>query len=193
MRQFRFLIVFIMVAVFCTVACAFTVSYEQTTSGAGIAKPDTRSVKIKDDKIRMEMDHPVQGRSIVIIKEDTMVSYMPAQNRAFKMKNQMGRSMEVLSDYAAYLESLDAKIVGSENVGSYNCDIYEFVDPRVNMKSKVWLWKTKQFPVKVEMETPQGAITTIMKNIKVGIAIDDSEFMLPPGVEIVETPGMMQQ
>lgn len=189
MRRLQFFAIFIIVTLFCTGACAFTVSYEQTSTGPGLVKPETRSIKIKDDKIRIEMAGP-QEKSVIIVEGDTMYSYTPSQNKAVKMKTDMWRGMDVLSDYASYLESLDAKVVGRERVGPYDCDIYECIDPRINMKSKVWLWKAKEFPVKVEMEVQGGVMATIMKNVKIGIHIDDSEFMLPPGVEIVETSGM---
>ncbi len=192
MRRIKFFAIFAAIVLFSSQAYAFTASYEQTTSGAMSPAIHKRTVKIKDSKIRMEMDTP-EGKTIAIIEEDTMYSYLPSDNTAIKMQNPFSAELAVLSDYKAYLESLEAKLVGSENIGSYDCDIYEFIDPRINLPSKVWLWKSKNFPVKVEMKTMDGPITMVMENVKVGIPIDDSEFTLPKGVEIMTGPRYMIQ
>jgi outer membrane lipoprotein-sorting protein len=191
MKKLEFLVVFTVVTLLCMRAYAFTASYEQTTTGPGMESQQVSVVKIKDDKVRMEMDSS-QGRGIAIIDGDTMYSYNPADNVAVKLNSPKSADMKVLSNYVKYLESINAKVVGSARLGPYNCDIYEFVDPRINMPSKVWIWKAHNFPVKVEMDTPSGTMTTIMKNVKVGIPIDDSEFRLPAGVKIMDAPGMTQ-
>ena len=192
MIRLRISLIFIAITLFCLDACAFTASYEQTTSGAGLPGPQKKAIKMKDNKIRMEMDTP-EGRAITIIDGNTMYSYMPSQNMAIKLINKSSPETEVLSNYVAYLESLNARIVGSQRVGRYDCDIYEFIDPRLNMTSKVWLWKGKEFPVKVETKVQDGVITTIMEDIKIGIGIDDSEFMLPAGVKILDARDVMKQ
>ncbi len=184
MRLSHFFVVFIAAMLFCAAACAFTASYEQTTTGTGLPGPQTQSIKIDGSKIRVEMDTP-EGRAVTIINGDEMYSYILSQNKAMKMTGQRAFDMDVLSDYGSYLESLNAKVVGSEKIGRYDCDIYEFKDPKANMTSKVWLWKGKEFPVKVENKLPHGAITTVMENVKIGIKIDNAEFTLPPGVEVI--------
>lgn len=191
MKLTHFFAAFIIVMLCCSIACAFTASYEQTTSGPGIEKPQTRAVKIKDNKVRMDMDLP-QGRGMAIIDSDNMYLYNPAEKVAVKLKTPKSADLGVLSNYASYLKSLNAKIVGSETVGPYDCDIYEFMDPYINVPSKIWLWKAHEFPVKVEIKTPNGVTTTIMDNVKVGIPIDDSEFVLPAGVDIKEEAEMME-
>ena len=79
-----------------------------------------------------------------------------------------------------------ARVIGSQKIGSYDCDIYEFTDPRLNAVSKVWLWREKEFPIKVETRVPGGAVITLMENVNIGDDIDDSEFILPPGMEIID-------
>ena len=146
MKRMKLLAVFAVIVLLCSEAYAFTASYEQTISGAGVSQAhQVKVIKIKDNKIRMEMDTP-QGKTITIIDGGTMYSYIPSKNSAIKMKSPISPELEVLSDYTAYLESLGAKFIGSERVGPYDCDIYEFTDPRINVLSKVWLWKAKEFP-----------------------------------------------
>jgi outer membrane lipoprotein-sorting protein len=91
-----------------------------------------------------------------------------------------------LSDYRGYLQTLNAKVIGSESVGDYDCDIYEFIDPGANVKAKAWIWRAKNFPVKYETDLPSGSVTTILKNIKINAKLDDAEFTIPAGVEIIE-------
>ena len=170
-------------------AFAFTASYVQITSGDNLPKSDRRLVKMKDNKIRMEMKSP-QGEDVVVILDGSaMYSYVPSRNEAYRMQSAMSHDMSVMSDYESYLRSLDADIVGSEKVGSYDCDVYEFTDPRINADSRVWLWKSKNFPVKVEIDMRGSTMTTEMEDVKIGLPIADSEFVIPDSVEIIETTG----
>jgi len=194
MRRLRFFIVFAAAILFCLEVGAFTASYDQATSGTGMDEPQVSTVKIKDGKIRIQTDSPIgAGKVISIIDGNTMYTYYPSENRAVKIKDQKSSAVDTLSNYAAYLKSLNAEITGSEKVNEYDCDIYEFTDPRLNMDSKVWLWKQKEFPVKVETKVPGGTITSVMKNVRIDEEINDSEFVVPEGVEIVDYQGIISQ
>ena len=179
-------------AVICSNAWAFTASYEQTTGGAGAEGPKQKKVMIKDDKMRMEVDSP-KGRTITIIDGRNVYSYLTSREQALKMTSKAPPKISVLADYTAYLESLDAKKIGSEKVGQYDCDIYELEDPRTRTMSKVWLWRDEAFPVKVENRLSEGIVTTVMENVKVGIEIDDSFFSVPQGIEIVEVDKVIKR
>jgi len=184
-----FIISFLTVSIlFCPAVWGFTASYRQVARGGGLSSEQNMSVKIKDNKVKMEMD--IEGRhTVTIIDEEALYSYSPSEKTAVKMANKGALEMNVLSDYGAYLDGLGAQMSGSEKIGPYDCDIYEFTDPRTGMPSKVWLWKAKRFPVKVEVNTPYGVMTTVMADVKIGIDIDDSEFKLPEGIKIVDTGG----
>ncbi|MBN1872053.1 MAG: outer membrane lipoprotein carrier protein LolA [Candidatus Omnitrophica bacterium] len=170
-------------------ALAFTASYVQTTTGANLPKPDRRTVKIKDDKIRMDMKGAQGEDTVIIINGNTTYSYVPSRNEAYRIENQISRDMSVMSDYSSYLKSLNAEIVGSERYKSYDCDIYEFADPRTHSDSRVWLWKSKNFPVKVEMEMMGNTMTMELEDVQVDIPIADSDFVIPSDVHIIETMG----
>lgn len=179
-----------------TVACldarAFTVSYDQITTGIKGAAARETSIKIKDDKMRMEGNMP-QGRLITIIDGTAAYQYIPAENKAYKMIVKGPTNVKNLSDYKGYLQTLNAKVVGSENIGDYDCDIYEFVDPGAKVKAMAWVWRAKNFPVKYELDTAGGAVTTMMSNVRINAKIDDSEFKIPAGVEIVEMQRVLNQ
>lgn len=171
-----------------TNAGAWTVSYDQTTGGIKGAVVREMSIKIKDDKMRMEANLP-QGKLVTIIDAMTAYQYMPAENKAYKMIAKGPTNIKNLSDYKGYLQNMNARVVGSESVGGYDCDIYEFMDPGAKVKAKAWVWRAKNFPVKYELDIAGGPVTTMMKNVKINVEIDDSEFTIPAGVDIIEMPG----
>lgn len=170
---------------FCANAYAFTVSYDQETTGVWKGTIQQASIKIKDAKMRMEADTP-QGRVITIMNDTVAYQYIPSENKAYKMTTKGPTNLDNLSDYKGYMETLNAKIVGSENVGDYDCDTYEFTDPGANVRARAWVWRVKNFPVKYEMDMPAGLVTTTMKNVKVNEKIDDLEFTVPAGVKIID-------
>jgi len=190
-RALFFGFVFVVVS-FCLDAYAFTVSYDQTTTGIRNAAAQQTTIKIKDEKMRMEINTP-QGKLVTIIDGSIGYQYIPSENKAYKMMTKGPTNIKYLSDYKGYLATLNAKTVGSESVGDYDCDIYEFTDPGANVRAKAWVWRAKNFPVKYEMDLPSGLVTTIMKNIKINEKIDDSEFSIPSGVEVIEMQRMIGQ
>lgn len=185
MRIFKYVIILAASLFLGSKAYAFTASYEQTVSGAGMDQPKTSYIKIKDNKMKMVAVSP-EGEVVNIMDGKTVYSYFPSKKMAVKFTVQGAPKMDTLSEYGAYLESLGAKVVGTETIDQYECDIYEFTDPRTNMPSKVWLWKKEKFPVKIDITVPKGVVTTVIRNLEIGANIDDSEFVIPPGVEINE-------
>ncbi|MBL7071803.1 MAG: hypothetical protein ISS26_06515 [Candidatus Omnitrophica bacterium] len=183
----RFIALFTVLLALSAQAWAFSASYDQAVSVTGISKPQISSVIIKDDKMKMDADSP-KGRVVSIMDGKTIYSYIPAENKAVKFVVQSTPKIDTLSRYGHYLREIGAVVIGSERIGEYDCDIYEFKDPKNDTKTKAWLWKEKDFPIKVENNVPDGIVTTIIKNLKIGIHIDDSEFMLPEGVKITEMP-----
>ncbi len=182
MSVFGLLLVLVLVSLN---ADAFTVSYDQTTSGIKRTAAQETSIKIKDDKMRMEVNMP-QGKLITIIDGNIAYQYFPSENKAYKMMTKGPSNIRNLSDYRGYLQTLNARVMGSESVGDYDCDIYEFIDPGTNVKARAWVWRAKNFPVRYELDLAAGTVTTMMRNVKINPKIDDSEFTIPAGVEIME-------
>ncbi len=176
----------------CFTAHAFTVSYDQVTTGIQKGAANESSIKIKDGKMKMESGTS-QGKIIVIMDGTVGYQYIPSQSKAYKMTIKGPTNIKDLSDYRGYLSTLDAKVAGSESIGDYDCDIYEFTDPRENVRARAWVWRAKNFPVKYELDIHSGTVTTLMKNIKINESIDDSEFMVPAGVEVVDMRYMSGQ
>ena len=174
-------------------AFAFTASYKQTTIGPGLPKADIRTVMIKDNKIRIDMKSPAREDAVVLIDGNTMYSYVPGRQLAYRMPSNMASNLDAMTDYGRYLKSQNAKVIGSGKSGDYDCDIYEFIDPDTKAYNKVWFWEAKNFPVKFEMTIMGNVMVTEMTDIEVGIPIDDAEFVLPDYLEVREGEGSKQQ
>ncbi len=185
MKRILFVGLALVMMFFCANAHGFTVSYDQTTTGIWGGGTQETSIKIKDEKMRMEANTP-QGKVITMVNDTVAYQYIPSENKAYKMMTKGPTNLKNLSDYRKYMETLNAKIVGSESVGDYDCDIYEFTDPGAHVRARAWVWRAKNFPVKYEMDMASGLITTVMKNIKVNEKIADSEFTVPAEVEIID-------
>ena len=171
-------------------ALAFSVSFDQIVSSEGTTIT-TFHIKIRDGKLRVESEFG--GMPQVMIRNDSgQFSYMPTQNMATKIPAAMQQRTfaDDLPDYAAFLKNQNAVLVGSEKLENQDTDIYEFKDPVNLIPTKVWVWKEKQFPVKIEVKAPQGSTMIELKNIQFDPQLEESMFQLPPNVEIMDLSKM---
>ncbi len=56
----------------------------------------------------------------------------------------------------------------------------------IQRQAKAWVWKEKTFPVKIEVDAPEGKTTIDIVNINFSPEIKDSDFELPEGVKLVD-------
>lgn len=56
----------------------------------------------------------------------------------------------------------------------------------------VWVWKQKQFPVKITMNGPDGQSVVELSNIQLDASTSDTDFQLPAGVQVMDMGAMMQ-
>lgn len=79
---------------------------------------------------------------------------------------------------------VDRKVEGSETVETYVCDkVRNTITASDGTVTEVLTWETKQLggmPIKTEIETPEGKMTTVFKDIKTGQPAD-SVFEPPAG------------
>lgn len=163
---------------------SFSSAYDQVIKVNG-KEVTTFKVKLQDKNIRVENN--MGGTAMMIVRNDKgTFNYLKEQNIATKMPAELDRPnlADDLPQYKAFLEKNNAKIVGSEKVGAYDTDIYEFVDPTTQMKTKAWLWKEKEFPVKFEVNAPEGLTTVEMSNIVLGETYPATDFELPADAKI---------
>jgi outer membrane lipoprotein-sorting protein len=162
-----------------------SVKYDVVMTGPGMPSMTTK-IWLKQSINKMKTESTVEGEtSIQIVDWDAgvMYLYMPSQNMAYRM-DLTGAPESPLQGTEA-IEDYDYTILGTETYDGKVCLVVEWTSEGVTAKS--WIWKDKGFPVKVETTTPQGKSTIEYKNIDFS-NIPNSEFELPPGVQIMDMP-----
>jgi outer membrane lipoprotein-sorting protein len=157
-----------------------SVKYDMVVTAPG---QDTMTTKVWLKGEKMKFESEVEGEtSITIIdgEEEVMYMYMPDENMAYKMD--MSNAPESAVEETEGILDYDYTIIGTETVDGKSCLVVEWTVEGI--ASKMWVWKDKGFPIKMESTTPQGKMTIEYKNIQF-VNISDSEFELPAGVQII--------
>jgi hypothetical protein len=169
-------------------------------------------MKIKGDQARIDMPSPAgQATAIMNIKTGDMTTLMHTQKIAMKMN--IKAQLEAQKPTAA-ANTEKPKAIGTEKVGEWTADVYEFNAGGVTGK----IWAAKDFPnaqalrdelkkisaasasgfdpntldvpgmiVKWHMTTPAGPVTfTLVKATQEPVA--DSEFAIPAGYNEMKMP-----
>lgn len=161
---------------------AFSVSYDQIVTGSQGTM--TSKVVLKDEQFRMES---VMGGSTTIMLRNAegVFTYLPQEGMAMRLPalNAAQQPVQGADNYLKYLQEHNARLVRSESWHGMACDVYEFTDPEQKGPTTAWVWKEKQFPVRMEMQGPDGLMTVEISNIQIGVATQDAMFQLPPGVK----------
>src|SRR3989338_2368358 len=170
---------------FQSAAWAFSVTYDQqVTLGHRVMRS---KVMVADRRARSEST--MEGVEHIILKNDhDIYSYMPKTGVAMRLPS-LEPSQGVVEhpeDYLGYLNEHNATLIGSETVNGYACDVYTFVDPTNRAGTTVWVWKEKQFPVKLEQQTPEGTMLLELTNIQLDAHVPDRAFELPSGVQLMD-------
>ena len=113
--------------------------------------------------------------------------YMPEQHTAIKQPHidASVKQIERFGTFETFLSEHQARKVRTETVNGYPSDVYEYEDPDSG-HATVWVWQAHQMPVKFVLDGPEGVVTTEMSNIKLGVPLSDSLFVLPPGVQVMD-------
>lgn len=153
----------------------------------------TASLALKGNKMRVEME--AEGQKVVWIADSdkkTAVMYNPTEKAGMKFPIDQfeNQTSQLQSPDDLVAKQPDGKIVGEETVDGKPCVVYEYKD--ADTTGKVWIWKDKGFPLKVEAKTKEGTSVVEYKNVKVG-GIDDKLFEIPADIELIDLgnlPGM---
>jgi len=162
-----------------------SVKYDMVITSPG-APAVTQKIWVKGNKMRTEMTQEGQTQ-VVLIDYDarTMYMYMPEENMAMKMT--FNPPAESAVEEAQSVADYNPTVVGTETIDGKVCLVVEYTVE--GAATKMWIWKEYAFPIRVEVTTAEGKTIVEYKNIAFG-DIPDSEFVLPPGVEIIQLPGM---
>lgn len=173
-------------------AAALTATYDQqVTTPDGMVMRAT--VAIKDERFRAET--VVDGlRAIVLKNAEGTFNYLPDERSAIRLPSLESAQpgMESMQTYLETLRANQATPVGAETIGPYPCDIYEYAEPAGGGQTRAWVWKDREFPVKMELHGPDGLVLIELSNIALDAPVDDSRFELPAGTQIMDMGGMMQ-
>ncbi len=174
-------------------ALAFSTSFQQKIS-QGTLTIDLK-VQMKEKKMRVESNFG--GVPSVTIRNDHgTYHYNPGQKTATKIPAELARPnvADELPNFTQFLKKQKAKLVGSETVDGHACDVYQFKDPATFADAKAWVWKEKNFPLKIEIGSPTRGLTRIeMRDIQWDQAIDDGIFELPAGLTVVDLEQMPER
>lgn len=188
MKLTKFLFLFLSILFISGRAFALTASYDQKISMGGKVVA-TIKVQSKDDLLKAESDFGGL-QSIMLKNKEGLFSWLPAQKVATKIPAALDRP-NLTRDIPRYMEFLKengGQKVGSEKVGNYETDVYTFNEPNIKKPGKAWVWREKNFPVKIEVQAPEAVTTIELENINLDAKIDDSNFDLPKDVKLLDFP-----
>ncbi|MFA6564678.1 MAG: hypothetical protein WCV00_22420 [Verrucomicrobiia bacterium] len=131
-------------------------------------------------------------RQVIVIKSGTALIFEEGGTMGMKMplKQQM---LDQLAQYTEVFSKLDtwkkAK-TGEEKLGDKACEIYGFNDKSGGQTAtgKVWLWKEKNFPMRMMLESQGQSVTVEHSDVQVNEGVSPAMFEAPAGVKFVELP-----
>ncbi|MCM8776193.1 MAG: hypothetical protein NC930_07600 [Candidatus Omnitrophica bacterium] len=165
---------------------SFSASYDQKISSNNQTIA-TFFIQIKDAKMRAESKTP--GFDQVVVRNDSgYYNYSPVTKQGIKLPPQMQRRnlADDIPQYMEFLKRNNATQIGSATVDDFETDIYQFEDPQGLGTTSVWLWREKNFPLKIEVKGQGGLTVVELFNVQVDVPLDDAIFELPPDVKISE-------
>ena len=168
----------------------FSASYDQkVTRGAEVS---TSKVLVKNTMFRIEST--MEGeRNIIIRNQDGLYTYAPAEGTAVKLEGLEPSlvAAETLGDYAGYLHQRGAARIDSDIVNGRLCDVYQFTDPATRSQATAWVWQDKQFPLKVELDGPDGITVVELSNIQLDVVPSDTAFQLPSDIKLMDVDSLI--
>lgn len=171
-------------------AMAMTVSYDQKVS-IDSNPVATIKVLVRDEQMRAESDF--NGVTSVLYRNAKgTYSYLPQQKMAALLPAALDRPniTRDIPNYMEFLNKNEGKKTGTETLNGVECDVYTFMEPNILRPGKSWVWKEKSFPVKIEVDAPEGKTTIEISNVNFAPAVQDSDFELPADAKIFDPTTM---
>ena len=134
-------------------------------------------------------------KMITIFDGDTIYTYNPDQNIAYKLSPDKSKKTETPMDYTEDLDSeLDKiKILETAVYEGVKCKVVEVMSADGKEQMKMWLREDYGIPMRVESTESDGSKMIMeYKNLKVGPQPEET-FKLPDGVQITDINEMMKQ
>jgi outer membrane lipoprotein-sorting protein len=140
------------------------------------------------NQMKFRMDMSQEGSTmeyLVDYSTETAYMYTPATNTAYKISLSQAPSNPLQN-----ADQIHPTYLGTDTVDGNLCDVWQWTTQVTGVgtsTSKVWIWKAKSFPVKMELTDSSGTTTIEYQNIVFG-TLDPSLFELPAGVTITTFP-----
>jgi hypothetical protein len=117
----------------------------------------------------------------------TAYLWTPGQNTAYKIDFSQVLSNPMVN--VANADQIHPTYLGTDTVDGNLCDMWQWTYQVTGTTGteKMWIWKDKSFPVKMETTT-SGVTTTIEYHNIVFGTLSDSLFQLPAGVQVTQLP-----
>jgi len=145
---------------------------------------------LKGDNLRQEMN--IQGeKQITIFRKDKGVVWILMPGQMMYMEMSAGSQKNMAHVDPDELEKMGKKkFLGKEKVNGYMCSKYHltFHDPSIGA-STYWISEKLNFPVKMEMEMPDGHMVMEYRNIQEK-TMPDFLFNIPSGYQKMSMPMM---
>ncbi len=157
--------------------------YDMVMTTPGVS-PITTTTWVKNTKMKMETT--AQGLSSIVFIDQvakTAVTYMPTENIAMKMN--FDQAQKSVAQGTNTIEQNNPKNLGTETIDGKTCVVLEYTVSSAT--TKMWIWKDRGLPVKVETTSATGTTLIEYKNYDFS-DIPDSMFTLPEGVQVILTP-----
>jgi hypothetical protein len=163
------------------------VRYDMIMSGSSIPQAVSQRVYIKDawlsNRMKFRYEMTSGGYTTIYLMDlGTRIAYMWLKEQNFAYIIDMGQAPSSPTENADQIIPVK---VGTETLDGKLCDVYQYTYQSVS--AKVWVWKEKSFPIRMESTTPDGTMVIEYKNIVFGPLSNDL-FQLPAGVQIMQLP-----
>jgi outer membrane lipoprotein-sorting protein len=165
------------------------VQYDMVITAGGISQQMVYKASMKawtssNTKVRYDIpaQYPGGFTMVTIWDSSTRIQYTwyPDQNIACQQTTEQGQN-----DPAENADQIIPTYLGTDTIDGKLCDVYQYTFE--GSSTKVWIWKEKWFPIKMEVTTSGGTSTMEFKNIVFG-TLSNSLFTLPAGVQMQPFP-----
>jgi hypothetical protein len=155
-------------------------------SGQG---PMTGKIFIKGDKIRRDMS--MQGMSqSMIMRLDKKLVWTLLPDQKMYMESKTIRELDKPLVEAEAKKEAEVVKLGKETVNGYVCEKVQYIfHDKAKGKATTWVAEKLAYPIKMVVDSPQGSMTSEIRDIKEG-GVADSLFEVPPGFSLMRMPSL---
>ena len=142
---------------------------------------------------RLRVVTVVEGkRQVILLGGGMAYAFEEGSPAGMKMplQKQMLDKLAQFTEVFSKLDSWKKSKVGSEKVGDKPCDLYAFKDTTDGqpIEGKVWLWKEKNFPVRITQSTQGRTVTVEHSEAEINEGVPAELFEPPQNVKFLEPP-----